>query len=299
MKIGDYEVTIGADPEVFLFSGGKPVSPHGIIPGSKYEPFKLKRGAIQCDGLAAEANVAPSRTAYQFMLNTLYVQREIKRRLAKDMEYVNTSVVEFDKEYFDAQPPDVKVLGCEPDYCIYEKDPMKPVENPNLDNNNTTRTAGGHIHIGWTEGQDINDPNHMKKCMQLVHALEPLVGIPLYDLADDPTKTERAKFYGQWGSFRPKPYGLEYRTPGNNWIRNSELIKFVFAQTCAAFKYVAVEQYRYKTPKYNITNYWLNRTKTHLTDDFFYDLPHSLRRKLNTFVKLRERREELNRERVV
>ncbi len=36
--------------------------------------------------------------------------------------------------------------------------------------------------------------------------------------------TERRGMYGKAGAFRPKPYGVEYRTLSNAWLSNDERI---------------------------------------------------------------------------
>jgi hypothetical protein len=40
----------------------------------------------------------------------------------------------------------------------------------------------------------------------------------------------RRGIYGGAGSFRPKPYGMEYRTPSNNWTFDSATRQWVFMQ---------------------------------------------------------------------
>jgi hypothetical protein len=46
---------------------------------------------------------------------------------------------------------------------------------------------------------------------------------------------ERQSLYGAFGCFRPKPYGMEYRVLSNAWLRNEELISWVFNSTKNAF----------------------------------------------------------------
>jgi hypothetical protein len=41
------------------------------------------------------------------------------------------------------------------------------------------------------------------------------------------TDTVRARWYGQPGIFRPKPYGIEYRTPDNNWTSDTTSVESV------------------------------------------------------------------------
>jgi hypothetical protein len=55
------EFKIGADPEFFLRdkATGKFVSAHGLIPGTKRQPMKVDKGAVQVDGMALEFNIDP------------------------------------------------------------------------------------------------------------------------------------------------------------------------------------------------------------------------------------------------
>ena len=65
MKLNN--VTIGADPEMFLYNSetGKFVSAIGLIPGTKENPFKpkeLKKGfALQTDNVLVEFNIPASK----------------------------------------------------------------------------------------------------------------------------------------------------------------------------------------------------------------------------------------------
>jgi len=78
----------------------------------------------------------------------------------------------------------------------------------------------GHIHLGFTvenEGEFI-DPSIR---VQLVKLLDIFVG--LEDVIYNPD-IERKKLYGKAGSFRFKPYGLEFRSPSNYWIQSDTLV---------------------------------------------------------------------------
>ena len=41
------------------------------------------------------------------------------------------------------------------------------------------------------------------------------------------SSNERRELYGQAGRFRPKPYGIEYRTPSNFWTSKKPLTTMV------------------------------------------------------------------------
>lgn len=229
MKIGDYNFTIGADPEFFVARGGKPVSAHGLIPGNKKNPMKVNKGAVQVDGMALEFNIDPAATQDEFVNNLDVVLKTILG-MVPGYEMFDQPVAEFGRIYIQKQPEEAKMLGCEPDYNAYTAD-----VNPRPDAETPFRTASGHIHIGWTNGVDPYDPGHFEACCTLSKMLDLRLGVP--SLAWDKDK-KRRQLYGQAGCFRPKPYGMEYRVLSNAWLNPKlpHLRKYVFGETVRAIK---------------------------------------------------------------
>lgn len=223
------EIQLGADPEVFITKNGVPHSAHGLIPGTKKKPFKVKDGALQVDGMAGEFNINPAKTKEQFVHNTQSVLEQLAKMLPKDHGILIQPSVHFDKDHFAAQPAVAKMLGCDPDFNAYTKCANNPP-----DNKTTMRTAAGHVHIGWGKDMDIGDPNHLDMCYDLVKQLDLFLGVPSVLLDKD--GKERRKMYGKAGCFRPKPYGCEYRVLSNFWLKSPELMQWVFDQTMLAVK---------------------------------------------------------------
>lgn len=214
------DILIGADPELFVKKNGVYVSGHNLIEGTKDKPFKVPFGAVQVDGMALEFNIDPASTQEEFLHNIKSVKKTLKK-MVPDYELVALPVADFDPEYFANEvPPEAKVLGCDPDYNAWTG---KINEPPKADA--PFRTASGHIHIGWTEGADVNDPYHFSDCMTLVRQLDYTLG--MYSLLWD-KDNRRRNLYGQAGAFRPKPYGVEYRVMSNMWLNSEALIKWVF-----------------------------------------------------------------------
>jgi hypothetical protein len=58
--------------------------------------------------------------------------------------------------------------------------------------------------------------------------LDLFVGIPSIFMDHDPTSARRRKVYGQAGRYRPKEYGMEYRSLGNFWLASPKTVKLVF-----------------------------------------------------------------------
>lgn len=229
MKINGYEFSLGADPEFFVARNGKPVSAHGLIPGNKKAPMKVKKGAVQVDGMALEFNIDPAKTEKEFTSNLDTVLNTILG-MVPGYEMFNAPVAEFGQDYIRKQPEEARILGCEPDYNAYTGK-----ANPRPDADTPFRTASGHIHIGWTNDVDPHDPGHFEACCLLSKMLDLRLGIP--SLAWDKDK-KRRQLYGQAGCFRPKPYGMEYRVLSNAWLNPAmpHLRKYVFGETVRAIK---------------------------------------------------------------
>jgi len=90
-----------------------------------------------------------------------------------------------------------------------------------------------HIHIGY------KDPND-KTSLELVRRMDIFLGIPSLLMDKD---NRRRAMYGAPGSFRMKPYGVEYRTLSNFWIMNNELIGWAWDSTIRAIDSVNNEEF--------------------------------------------------------
>lgn len=222
------EFLIGADPEFFVKKNGQLVSAYGLIPGTKAEPHKVNGGAIQVDGMALEININPAATFDEFNTNIDSVLNELQNMIGPEYEFDFSPVAEFGKEYIDAQPNEAKELGCDPDFNAYTGEP-----NPKPNGDLGIRTASGHIHVGWTADQAIEDPDHIEACQMVTKQLDCTVAT-LCRVWDRDTR--RASMYGKLGAYRPKPYGVEYRTPSNVWMRDIRTRRMIFESTLNSVK---------------------------------------------------------------
>jgi hypothetical protein len=221
------KILLGADPEVFVKDQrGRFRSAHGLVPGTKKEPFKVPDGAFQVDGMALEFNINPAATEDEWVHNLSSVMRQLAEAVAPKYRLEVVPTAKFHGNHMRVQPEEALELGCEPDFNAYTGG-----ENRRPDNNTTMRTAAGHVHVGFTEGADPKDPEHFQRCITLVKHLDAYLGVPslLWD-AD----SRRRSMYGKAGAFRPKPYGLEYRTLSNAWLLDERLMRYVYRQTIAA-----------------------------------------------------------------
>lgn len=242
---------IGADPELFCKKDGQFISAHGMVPGTKHNPHFVDKGAVQLDGVAAEFNINPAFSKEEFLGNIDSVIKSLEE-FTIGTELVATPTALFEENYFNSLPDGVKVLGCEPDYNAYtgEKNRMPHTTKP-------FRTGAGHIHVGFTEYQDIFDKDHFEECAlrtkQLDHVL--YVGSLLWD-----SDNKRRELYGSIGSFRVKPYGVEYRPLSNAFLSSDEIKGWVYDATVKAMELFEDKQYLYtKSSLTPLTDRILNR----------------------------------------
>lgn len=211
--------TKGCDPEVFLFDAAakKYISSIGLIGGSKESPMPIEHGcAVQEDNVTVEFNIPPAKTADEFVGSINFALQHIDQR-AKELglSVAIDASAEFSPDQLDN--PMAQEFGCEPDFNAWKDGDQNP--RPRSENR-ALRSCGGHIHVEL----DVNkvDILHVVKCMDL------FIGTQM--LKHDPD-TKRRSLYGKPGAFRVKPYGIEYRTVSNAWLRSEELIRWVWDQT--------------------------------------------------------------------
>lgn len=214
---------IGADPEFFLKEKDHFVSAHDIIPGTKHEPHKLEKGAVQADGTAVEFNIDPAETSKEFAKNISIVLEQIREMIPRTFDFQFVPTVTYEPEYFKKIPFHAKELGCDPDFST---ETMKPNTKPKLPG--TTRTGAGHLHLGWTEGAEAQHRFHLFDCAKIVGALDNSIGAASYVWDNNNT---RRQYYGRYGTFRPKSYGVEYRVLSNAWLKHPVLWPWLF-ETC-------------------------------------------------------------------
>lgn len=215
------EVTIGADPELFIINEKtkKVVSSIGIIPGVKGDAWKsddMPEGfGIEVDNILGEFNIPPCKTREEFVNNIEYMKNYIDRFVKEYNPELGIQCVasrEVDDDQL--QSDEAKLFGCSPDYNAYT---MKQNKAPNGESTNL-RSAGFHIHIGY------NNKN-IDTSVLLVRYLDAFVGLP--SVIEDPD-TKRRSLYGKAGAFRLTPYGVEYRSLSSAAMKDKESLKRVW-----------------------------------------------------------------------
>lgn len=212
------KITIGADPEVFMKnSDGNCRSAHGVIPGTKEKPHPVPGGAIQVDGMALEFNIDPANSEEEFVSRVEKVMDHLEDSLPENFSIIIRPTVQFGIDYFKAQPEKAKELGCEPDYNAYTGEMNKINDNVPA----TLRTAAGHVHIG------IDKKLTPLEERKLAILCDVFIGLFMNSIGDG--GCIRKRLYGKAGAYRPKPYGIEYRTPSNRWLSTKEHMRNVYS----------------------------------------------------------------------
>lgn len=215
-------ITIGCDPELFVKSGDKFINAHKLVEGTKDNPQEVMDGAVQVDGMALEFNINPAKTQKEFVHNIESVLQQLRMLVPQELDFAITPVAHFDKEYFEKQPEESRILGCDPDFNGWSGEINK---KPN--NAVTFRTAAGHVHVGWKGEKDFKLQCDIAKQMDF------FLGLPSVIFDKD---TERRSLYGKAGAFRPKEYGIEYRVLSNAWLLKKNRVKWVYSAAQKAIK---------------------------------------------------------------
>jgi hypothetical protein len=207
------DVTRGTDPEVFLKdSSGKFVSAIGKIGGTKKKPLPVNGVFIQEDNVLAEFNTPPTSKFTEF---SDYIQRgkdAISNRAGKGINVEIVPYAFFDEDQL--QHPLAQEAGCTPDDNCWT---MQTNIAPDL-SSQTLRTASGHIHIGY------KNPT-VSVSQKIAQVADLFCAVPSVLMSDE---TPRRELYGKMGTVRFKPYGVEYRTLSNFWLKSEELITWAW-----------------------------------------------------------------------
>lgn len=225
------EILIGCDPEVFVKKDGLFKSAHGLIKGDKKNPFKIRSGAVQVDGMALEFNIDPAHNEdeFVFLVNDVFDQMKL---MVPEYEVLAVPVAEFDPAYMKEQPKEALELGCDPDFNAWTG-----LANVKPDGDRPMRTASGHIHIGWTKDRNINNGDHAEQCRMAARQMDFFLGLGSLFYDND---KKRREMYGKAGCCRFKPYGVEYRTLSNRWLSDERLMRWVYRNAVKGMKELMV-----------------------------------------------------------
>ncbi len=208
-------VSIGADPEFMIYDMAVEhgiIPSIGIVPGTKANPHHFGDGTF-CheDNVAVEVGFDACENDQQFVDRLMLAKKNVQEHfLSSDQQLYIISAYEFGADQL--KSAQAKKFGCDPDFDAYTGGKM-PRQIPKSMTEGRFRYAGGHIHIGG----DFN-------CPPFVAALFADIFLSLSASANGwervGSNQTRRQYYGQPGVYREKPYGIEYRTPDNQWCYN-------------------------------------------------------------------------------
>jgi hypothetical protein len=219
------EITVGADPEVFVSKNGSFFPAIGLVPGTKTDPFKVEKGAVQVDGLALEFNIDPAKSYEEFQENIDVVSTKL-RSMVPDYEFMKTPAITLSRLHKAIIPKKDLMIGCSADFNAYSEE-----LNDGPPQDSDVRAAGGHVHIGGFFTPHTTTGQKYALSCRLARLMDRYVGV--YSVLWDKDDLRR-KIYGKAGACRLKNYGIEYRTLSNQWIFSKTLTKFVYDQTIKA-----------------------------------------------------------------
>lgn len=215
-------VTIGADPEIFIIDKktGKVVSAIGLIPGEKdnaYTKGMPKGFGVEIDGILGEFNIPPCSSKEEFVDSIKYMKnwiRDYVKNVNPDYDVLCKAEMDVPKDQLKAK--EANAIGCMPDFNAYtEEQNPKPTGYPD-----NRRCSGFHIHVGY-------DKHNIEDSVKLVKYFDLVNGVPsvLVDKC-----LFRRTLYGQAGSFRIQPWGVEARCL-SGYILNDEFLPSVYDRT--------------------------------------------------------------------
>jgi len=217
---------IGSDPEMFIKGDNGVWHAIGMIGGSKSSPLIVDGGALQEDNVLLEFNTDPTDNIDTFVSNIRKVMDNASRRMMiQGYQLVeNLSSYIYRPEVISQFPDIAFEFGCTPDFNALtgEQNPTPTSVDPNL------RTAGGHIHIGWSHLGPVDKATQDRVGIMCDYFL----GLPSLAMDND---DKRRELYGKACAVRYKPYGVEYRTLSNFWIWDDKNVRWAFDQAQRAY----------------------------------------------------------------
>lgn len=230
------QALIGADPECFLSQMIRDprngprwdmIPAFGLFGGDKEAPIKMENMdegyAYLEDNAALEFNIPPQGNADGFVSAIENAKHWLKLNAMqpKSLEFSEANVFELPSKY--QRDPRGQRVGCQPDFDAYANEgaQREPFSGDSL---GPLRYAGGHIHLAYNV--DAIPPYVAARFMDIYLSLPWLE----YDV-----QHLRRGTYGKAGLFRPKSYGVEYRTPSNWWLWQSANTVKMFAEGALYF----------------------------------------------------------------
>lgn len=222
-------ILLATDPELFTrrLDNKRISSVAGMLGADKYNKKVVSDDIrIQEDNVLVEFDTNPHGVFESFDDNIkrgIDVCQEIVQAVGHEVVLGVSSHV-FTRDELVSFHKDAFVFGCEPDYNALTgmRNPKPDAADPGL------RTAGGHIHIGFSEVTNVT--SDLQKILGVM--CDYYLGLPAMLIDSD---DRRRELYGKAGACRFKEYGIEYRTLSNFWIANQDNRRWAWEQAHKAF----------------------------------------------------------------
>lgn len=182
--------TLGADIEVFAAQGGEPV--YARVKGTKQQPERAGKFGIHQEGGSVEVQIPVCNSAQGLASATAKGLRLVVNR---------TGLPIWCGHQVDFEAPDPGEVVAFNAYT----------GRRTLEQMSASQFAGGHIHIG------VKRSGLTAAVMALF--CDKYIGLLLVEHDKQP---KRRGLFGAAGTYRHKPYGVEYRTPSNFWAINDD-----------------------------------------------------------------------------
>lgn len=215
--------TIGTDVEGFLSEkkSGLFTSAIPVIPGTKESPIKLPSGGLLShDNVACEWATPVATNENEFVEMVKTTLKETTAILPRNLKLNFTASALFPEK--ELEHPVAQIFGCDKDYNVWLK---RVNPKPKCSDLPTLRTAGAHVHVG---ADNIKERSAQ---VAFTRMLDINLGVSSILLDKSEMSVQRRKLYGKSGAFRPKPYGIEYRTLSNFWLKSKNLVSLVYKLT--------------------------------------------------------------------
>ncbi len=205
--------TVGSDPEFFVTKNGDSFPAVRFTSGTKKEPEVIKPGfSLQRDNLMIEGNIPPSRTKDEFIGNISFLKDYIRSRIeVQGAELLCADSVKFKPRYL--RIPEASEFGCDPYRLAWRSG---QTAQPDDLSRISERVAGFHIHLGY----EWSDVPRLRGQIAVAKAFDLFVTSPSRQIHMDKVRT---MYYGRFGSFREKPYGVECRSLGGHFLQDKHL----------------------------------------------------------------------------
>jgi hypothetical protein len=210
---------LGADPEFFILNEhSNLINAAKICPANKNNPVKVANEVkIFHDNVLLEFNIQEATSCEEFVLRCMKAKDYVKNAAPANYRISLHAYGELEQEELKAK--NAKDYGCVSDlnaYTLCENElPLNILKSANF------RMAGGHIHIGGNDNDIVINPVYKPL---YVFMLDLFLGIPSVLIDQSTDSYRRRAYFGMAGSYRDKPYGIEYRVLSSFWLRNESTI---------------------------------------------------------------------------